>query len=168
MTIWVRIPEAPGYEASVEGNIRSSTRDVTDSLGRTRTYQGVQLAEAVNPMTGYRQVGVHLSGRQVTRTVHSLVANAFLGPRPDGEEVRHLNGDQSDNRPANLAWGTPLQNKADQRRHGTHHNTAKTHCPAGHPYSAENTYWSPRGGRQCRTCIAARRGAKRSRKEART
>lgn len=28
----------------------------------------------------------------------------------------------------------------------------KTHCPSGHPYSPENTYVSPAGGRQCREC----------------
>lgn len=31
-------------------------------------------------------------------------------------------------------------------------NAEKTHCPAGHPYSPENTYTTPRGGRQCRIC----------------
>lgn len=29
---------------------------------------------------------------------------------------------------------------------------AKTHCPRGHPYSIENTYTSPKGGRECREC----------------
>ncbi|MGH9057170.1 MAG: hypothetical protein ACRDYY_15105 [Acidimicrobiales bacterium] len=32
------------------------------------------------------------------------------------------------------------------------HERAKTHCPAGHPYSAENTYVAPSGKRMCRTC----------------
>ena len=30
---------------------------------------------------------------------------------------------------------------------------AKTHCPHGHEYSAENTYISPHGYRKCRQCI---------------
>ncbi len=30
----------------------------------------------------------------------------------------------------------------------------KTHCKQGHPFSEENTYWTPDGNRQCRTCRA--------------
>jgi hypothetical protein len=32
---------------------------------------------------------------------------------------------------------------------------AKTHCPAGHPYSGDNLYTAPNGDRHCRTCRAA-------------
>jgi hypothetical protein len=33
------------------------------------------------------------------------------------------------------------------------HNARKTHCPAGHEYTAANTYLTPKGGfRQCREC----------------
>lgn len=36
--------------------------------------------------------------------------------------------------------------------------TAKTHCPKGHPYSGANLYVIPgSGGRSCRTCSEARR-----------
>jgi hypothetical protein len=34
-------------------------------------------------------------------------------------------------------------------------NAVKTHCPAGHPFTVENTYWHGAGrkrGRGCRTC----------------
>lgn len=32
----------------------------------------------------------------------------------------------------------------------------KTHCPAGHEYTTENTYVDKRGSRNCRTCAAER------------
>jgi hypothetical protein len=32
-----------------------------------------------------------------------------------------------------------------------------THCPAGHPYSGSNLYWTPDGFRACRTCRKASR-----------
>ena len=32
----------------------------------------------------------------------------------------------------------------------------RTHCPAGHPYDAANTYRDPKGLWQCRACRAAR------------
>lgn len=31
-------------------------------------------------------------------------------------------------------------------------NIVKTHCPHGHPYNEENTYYRPNGGRKCRVC----------------
>lgn len=42
-----------------------------------------------------------------------------------------------------------------RKRTGTGHGT-ETHCPYGHPYSGENLYVKPSGGRECRTCIRAR------------
>jgi len=42
--------------------------------------------------------------------VHSLVAEAFLGPRPAGYDIMHLNGDRKDNRAANLRYGTRKEN----------------------------------------------------------
>jgi hypothetical protein len=50
--------------------------------------------------------------------IHRLVLEAFAGPAPAGTECRHLNGDASDNRPVNLAWGTALENSADTITHG--------------------------------------------------
>lgn len=40
-------------------------------------------------------------------------------------------------------------------------NSAKTHCPQGHPYDEKNTYINPSsGGRMCKTCIRERDAAK--------
>lgn len=47
-----------------------------------------------------------------------MVLEAFTGPAPEGSLCRHLNGDPSDNRPSNLAWGTPAENNADMVAHG--------------------------------------------------
>lgn len=66
--------------------------------------------------SGYQMVGVRdTSGRRVTKTVHRLVALAFLpcGASSIRPVVRHLNGNKSDNRPANLAWGTQRDNLRD-------------------------------------------------------
>jgi hypothetical protein len=45
--------------------------------------------------------------------VATLVAAAFIGPRPDGLEVCHKDDDKDDNRPGNLYYGTRDQNIAD-------------------------------------------------------
>jgi hypothetical protein len=58
-------------------------------------------------------------GKAVTRTLHSLVAEGFLGPTPEGMEVRHDNGVRTDPRLSNLIYGTRTQNIEDAIRHGT-------------------------------------------------
>lgn len=50
--------------------------------------------------------------------VHGLVARAFLGPTPKGQEVLHKNGNSQDNRLANLRFGTRSENNRDIVRHG--------------------------------------------------
>src|ERR1044072_815428 len=67
---------------------------------------------------GYPRVTIRMNGRRRWITVHQLVAMTFIGPRPHGCEVRHLNGNPRDNRVENLAWGTHAQNEADRVRHG--------------------------------------------------
>jgi hypothetical protein len=51
--------------------------------------------------------------------VHQVMCETFHGPRPAGCEVRHLDGNQSNNAADNLAWGSRKQNHADKRTHGT-------------------------------------------------
>jgi WhiB family transcriptional regulator, redox-sensing transcriptional regulator len=34
-----------------------------------------------------------------------------------------------------------------------HPQASKTHCKHGHPYNADNTYYTPDGRRRCRTCL---------------
>jgi len=59
------------------------------------------------------------TGKRKTARVHALVLAAFVGPRPEGQETRHLNGNPTDNRLENLCYGPPRLNAEDRRRHGT-------------------------------------------------
>lgn len=63
---------------------------------------------------GYHQIR---NGR-IRERRHALVAEAYLGPRQPGMDVRHLNGDPGDDRPENLAYGTRAENAADTVAHG--------------------------------------------------
>lgn len=58
-------------------------------------------------------------GRGHSRTVHSLVAAAFIGPCPQGQEVRHKDGTRTNNTADNLEYGTRTDNLRDAIRHGT-------------------------------------------------
>lgn len=57
-------------------------------------------------------------GPSQTYCVHILVAATFLGPRPEGQWVRHLDGVPAHSYLSNLRYGTPAQNSADMVQHG--------------------------------------------------
>lgn len=63
---------------------------------------------------GYYRVNLCAAGKQKPHYIHELVAAAFIGPRPAGQQVRHLNSIKTDNRAANLAYGTQSENEADK------------------------------------------------------
>jgi hypothetical protein len=107
------------YEVSSLGRVRSLDRWIDFGNGRGRNAPGRVLRQSWSGRKGNRYCKVALSrGRGQTRTVHVLVAEAWHGPCPRGYWCRHLNGERTDNRPANLAWGTPAENGADTERHG--------------------------------------------------
>src|SRR5262245_33311629 len=56
---------------------------------------------------------------QRTYRVHQLALEAFVGPRPEGCECCHNDGDHTNNALSNLRWDTAKANAADQARHGT-------------------------------------------------
>ena len=88
--------------------------------------------------------------------VHALVAAAFIGPRPDGLLIRHLDGNPRNNRVGNLQYGTGSENQRDAVVHGTNHNSGVTHCRNGHLYDEANTYKHGKTGkRSCRICNRA-------------
>lgn len=140
------------YEVSNLGRVRSLDRLVPHSIpGCLRKRKGKVLA-------GYRKdqyyirVILHDGTHGTTRTIHSIVADAFLGPRPDGLNVLHNNGDPIDNRPENLRYGTQSENILDCVKHGNHTVASRTHCVRGHEYTPENTKYRKGGSRVCVTC----------------
>lgn len=64
-------------------------------------------------------ITLRMGGKGYTRTVHRLMLEAFVGPRPDKHECRHADNDRTNNAIGNLSWGTKSQNQSDRVRHGT-------------------------------------------------
>lgn len=78
-----------------------------------------QMATTVH-RDGYLQVKLPRAERSYRHgMVHALVALAFLGVRPAGLVIRHLDGDKLNNAPGNLAYGTQRENSDDMAKHGT-------------------------------------------------
>lgn len=70
---------------------------------------------------GHRTITVILPGGQSLCTgQHVVVCETFHGPRPEGKQVAHGDGDPLNNRPDNLSWKTPVGNRHDRLRHGTY------------------------------------------------
>jgi hypothetical protein len=68
---------------------------------------------------GHLQVSLYGGGLINTGKVHQLILEAFVGPCPPGMECRHKDGNPTNNRLENLAWGTRTENIADRVAHGT-------------------------------------------------
>ena len=63
------------------------------------------------PITAKNNAGYFIMNCEgKTRTVHSLVAEAFLGPRPEGYDIDHINGDKTRNEASNLRYVTHTEN----------------------------------------------------------
>lgn len=119
MEIWKPVPGYEGfYDASECGHVRSVSRPSTHYTGKMIMRGGRVLRGCIN-FKGYLQVSLCRDGKTRTAFVHALVALTYRGPRPSGLLVRHLNGDATDNRASNLAYGTQLENVADMEVHGT-------------------------------------------------
>lgn len=104
------------YEVSSDGAVRSVDR-VLDKSDGTRQPRRGQLLTPTPSGKGYLSVMLRFAKR---RYVHSLVCEAFHGPRPsDSHEAAHGNGDRLDNRASNLRWATKPENQQDSIRHGT-------------------------------------------------
>lgn len=128
---------------------------------RYRTAQERIINQFVGPR-GYSTVRLWTGTKDWHVPVHRLVATAFLGEPPSGDEIRHLDGNRLNPSLSNLAYGSRSENTLDSVRHGTHANASKTHCPSNHPYDDANTCITRDGRRSCRTCRRERMRARRA------
>lgn len=65
------------------------------------------------------------SGIRKKLLVHKAVAEAFIGPCPDGCEVSHKDGNSHNNHVSNLEYCTHLENERMKQQHGTTHEKEK-------------------------------------------
>lgn len=109
----------PGFEGLYE---------ISD-LGRVRSFRRNKAGRLLRPgqsSSGYFTVAL---GRNNSRTIHSLVAEAFLGSCPPAHEVRHIDGTRTNNVAANLQYGTRTENILDAVAHGSWMSPARQeHC----------------------------------------
>lgn len=110
------------YQVAGWGDVRSVDRVVVDKRGDIKELKGRILRPRALSRQGYLAVDLSKEGVRQTRTVHRLVAEAFIGPCPPGQQVRHGPYGITDNTIENLCYGTPEDQWADRIRDGTNTN----------------------------------------------
>lgn len=106
---------------------------------------------------GYGQLNVVVNGKRTMRLAHRLTYSAFVGPIGDGLGLDHLCRVRGCCNPAHLEPVTGRENLLRSTLTVTRRNADKTHCPDGHAFDEANTYWRPKGGRDCKACARAHR-----------
>jgi hypothetical protein len=97
---------------------------------------------------GYGRIFVAGGTRIATR-----VALVLAGRQPAARQLAcHSCDNPSCVNPTHLWWGSYTENAQDAAKKGRTRGHRTTHCPAGHEYTPENTYVSPRRDRRCQTC----------------
>lgn len=117
------------YEVSDMGRVRTIQRMAVDKNGRVLRIPFRIRVFQINSQTKYPCL--RLKRYMVDykcRTIHSLVAEAFLGERPEGMQVAHNDGNPSNNKLENLRYATRTDNQADRIRHGTHNRGERQGC----------------------------------------
>ena len=116
---WKPIPGWEGYYSVSDcGRVRSEARVMMRRNGRKIPIRE-RILKPYLGKRGYFVVYLKHYKNKFARPVHVLVALAFIGKRPAGQDVRHLNGNPLDNRHTNLLYGTRVENIADSIAHGT-------------------------------------------------
>lgn len=90
------------YEVSSFGKIRGISRVTKRPRAPLSPY---------DRKADYHRVRVWLNRKKVaTITVHIAVMAAFVGPRPPGMVINHIDGDKWNNTVSNLEYVTPAEN----------------------------------------------------------
>lgn len=112
--VYAEVDGWPGYRAGTDGTIQSRWNG---KWGLGNKWKNLKPGKSKS--TGYLYVALCDGKTMQSKTVHRLVAAAFIGPRDIRWEVCHENGIKTDNRLANLRYDTRTGNQRDRFKHGT-------------------------------------------------
>lgn len=102
------IPGFAGYYITRGGKVYSSRQGGEDDMREvTSTAEGHK----------YRRVVLMKNGKKTTKYIHDLLVAAFKGGKNDGQVVRHLDGDKTNNSASNVKPGSEKENVEDRKRH---------------------------------------------------
>lgn len=118
-----KIAESFGYEVTTNGDVYSTKRHfVVYGKSENTQIRDKKLRQNVDN-NGYMVVSILFvrdgeKNKMSTKSVHRLVAMAFLPNPLNKPQVNHIDGDKSNNNLSNLEWSTASENV----RHAYEHN----------------------------------------------
>ena len=135
------------------------------------TSEGVAVTQWGNPIKtytrkdGYVQVGFKINGKWITRTLHRLVAAAYLGLDLNDRtiQVNHKNLNKSDNHPSNLELCSAGYNTGHYHTANRPNDNDETlecrKCGSVLPHESFNKCSAKKHGRNpvCKVCLKAAR-----------
>ena len=108
---WEQIPNYEGwYDISDWGNVRRMMPGKSTFIGKILT---INVGSS-----GYPRVNLWKNAKKHQFKTHCLVAHAFLGPRPEGKQINHIDGDKTNNYYKNLEYVTHSENRLHAFRIG--------------------------------------------------
>ena len=123
--IWKDIPNSDGYyQISNLGRVKGLKRAIEDCNGRISRIAPEYLCK-LQICDGYYHVYIEYNCNRLDKSVHRLVASAFV-PNPNNlPEVNHIDGNKLNNIYTNLEWCT----RTDNRRHAIANGLSKDNIP---------------------------------------
>ena len=102
---WRPVDHFDNYLVSTEGRVQNRTTGRILRYSKSSSYR-------------YPQVSLYNENGAVSKNVHVLVAQAFIGDVPPGYDVAHIDNDKENNRVDNLEIITHKQNIHNAHRDG--------------------------------------------------
>lgn len=100
--LWRTAYGHPDYEVSSLGRVRRATAASGTTIGTVLLPRKTRY--------GYPYLNLSSNCVRTQIHVHKMVAETFIGPRPDGYVINHKNAVRDDNRPENLEYVTQKDN----------------------------------------------------------
>lgn len=107
-----------GYEGLYEVSNFARVRRSPHSMRTGSQAVPGKVRNAKPAASGRLQLSLCKAGRYKCVRVHSLVAEAFIGPRPPGKQVNHIDGNHRNNVPSNLEYVTQKEHDEHTTRMG--------------------------------------------------
>lgn len=113
--IWHVIDDAPDYEVSSLGRVRSWLKAGAGACSPNPRRAEPKLLTIHKNTDGYSCATLKIRGKHRIRTVHRLVLETFTQETSMGRHARHLDNNKQNNAISNLKWGSAEENQADRR-----------------------------------------------------
>lgn len=95
-----------GYEGVYEISSTARVKRILRAPGATAGKERKQFVKN----SGYLFVSLNMGGARKSEYIHDLVAAAFIGVKPNGCYVNHIDGNKHNNHVSNLEYSTPSKN----------------------------------------------------------